>query len=57
LFEPISLGVADDDERHSVGLGLFIVREIVRAHWGEVTVISTEQDGTTFTVSLARPLG
>jgi sigma-B regulation protein RsbU (phosphoserine phosphatase) len=56
LFEPISRDVVADDDAHSVGLGLFIVREIVRAHWGDVSVSSTVQEGTTFTVRLARPL-
>ncbi len=37
-----------------LGLGLFIVREMVRAHTGEVNVQSTEADGTTFIVKLPR---
>lgn len=56
LFEPASHGVADDDPGRSVGLGLFIVREIARAHWGDVSVTSTAEHGTTFVVSLARPV-
>ncbi|RMH87641.1 sensor histidine kinase [Stutzerimonas zhaodongensis] len=39
----------------SVGLGLFIVREIVKAHGGRVSVSSDETSGTSFTVSF--PLG
>ena len=31
-----------------VGLGLYIVREIARAHGGTVEVRSTATDGTTF---------
>ncbi|WP_081972612.1 sensor histidine kinase [Leptolyngbya sp. KIOST-1] len=38
----------------SIGLGLYIVREIVVAHGGTVEVTSTAQDGTTFTVYLPR---
>lgn len=57
LFEPTPHGVADDDETRSIGLGLFIVREIARAHWGDVNVTSNAQDGTTFTINLARPVG
>lgn len=38
----------------SIGLGLYIVREIVTAHDGTVDVTSTAQDGTTFTVRLPR---
>lgn len=35
-----------------MGLGLFVVREIVRLHGGEVSVHSQEQQGSTFTVRL-----
>lgn len=38
----------------SIGLGLFIVREIARAHGGGVDVRSTEEEGTTFTLRLPR---
>ena len=56
LFEPVVHEVADGDDAHTVGLGLFIVREIARAHWGDVSVTSSEAEGTTFVVSLARPV-
>lgn len=36
----------------SLGLGLYIVREIVIAHRGTVEVTSTAEEGTTFTVRL-----
>jgi sigma-B regulation protein RsbU (phosphoserine phosphatase) len=36
---------------HSVGLGLYIVREIARAHGGTATVASSADDGTTFAIS------
>ncbi|PSN16508.1 sensor histidine kinase [filamentous cyanobacterium CCT1] len=39
----------------SVGLGLYIVREIVVAHGGTVEVASTAEAGTTFTVRLPQP--
>jgi signal transduction histidine kinase len=39
------------NEGHS-GLGLAIVSEIVQAHGGTVSVASSEQDGTEFTVTL-----
>ena len=37
---------------HGVGLGLFIVREIARAHGGEVSVHSKPEAGTTFSVRI-----
>jgi signal transduction histidine kinase len=40
-----------------LGLGLFIVRQIVLAHGGDVSVESTATDGTTFIVCLPRRLG
>jgi signal transduction histidine kinase len=40
----------------SLGLGLFIAREIVTAHGGTIEVGSSSEDGTTFTVRLPRQL-
>jgi signal transduction histidine kinase len=51
LFEPFRRGPRGD-EGGSLGLGLFIVREVVRAHGGEVSVRSRAGEGTTFTVRL-----
>lgn len=58
LFEPMSRGAHESDTNRSVGLGLFIVREIARGHGGRVTVESTADAGTTFTlrISLATAL-
>lgn len=39
----------------SIGLGLYIVREIVVAHGGTVEVASAAAEGTTFIVRLPRP--
>jgi signal transduction histidine kinase len=40
--------------KKGLGLGLFIVKEIVTGHGGTVEVASTEAEGTTFTVKLPR---
>lgn len=51
LFEPFSSRPVAGGGRGGLGLGLFIVREIARAHGGSVTVTSTEE-GTVFTLRL-----
>lgn len=43
-------GTEADNEVRSVGLGLFIVREIVQSHGGDLGVSSHVQDGTAFDV-------
>jgi PAS domain S-box-containing protein len=54
LFEPFQQGGdADESTRKGLGLGLFIVREIVRAHGGTIDVRSSDAQ-TTFEVSLPR---
>lgn len=50
LFEPMVRGQPAHDAR-GVGLGLYIVREIMRAHGGSVRVQSTPAEGTTFALS------
>ncbi|AHC35232.1 MULTISPECIES: PAS domain-containing sensor histidine kinase [unclassified Pseudomonas] len=51
LFEPMIRGAKTGTDSRSVGLGLFIVREIVRAHNGVVSVNSMPESGTTFTAT------
>ncbi len=58
IFSPLVQLPGDDDAmtrpRTSLGLGLFIAREIAVAHGGAISVTSNKLDGTTFTVSLPR---
>jgi signal transduction histidine kinase len=56
IFEPMERGTHMQVIRsgRSIGLGLFIVRHIVLAHGGRVSVRSLPEEGTTFTVLLPR---
>jgi signal transduction histidine kinase len=53
LFEPLARG-RSEGASHSIGLGLFIARVIVTAHGGDITVSSSSDAGTTFTVRLPK---
>ncbi|MEJ8826941.1 PAS domain-containing sensor histidine kinase [Variovorax humicola] len=50
LFQPMVRGDVGGAAR-SVGLGLYIVREIAEAHGGTITVLSSTDLGTTFTAT------
>ncbi len=57
IFDPLvqfSTADADGGMPANLGLGLFIAHEITRAHGGEISVASSEQAGTVFTVRLPR---
>ena len=55
IFDPFAReGARGTSSKGGLGLGLFIVREIVTGHNGEVGVSSTESDGTTFSIRLPR---
>jgi sigma-B regulation protein RsbU (phosphoserine phosphatase) len=54
LFEPMTRGAGSSSSGRSVGLGLFIVREIARAHGGAVGVESSVEAGTTFSARCPR---
>jgi signal transduction histidine kinase len=43
--------------RHSLGLGLYIVRRIVEAHGGLISVTSTRAEGTRFQIRLPKDAG
>lgn len=59
VFEPLVQAQSESSESHersktSLGLGLFIVREIALGHGGSVCVESTATTGTVFTLRLPR---
>lgn len=57
VFDPLTRGEEEEQKKSSstsLGLGLFISKEIVAAHGGKIDVTSTEEDGTTFVVWLPR---
>ncbi|WP_233262190.1 ATP-binding protein [Vitiosangium sp. GDMCC 1.1324] len=55
IFEPYQRAATGRGHSASgLGLGLFIVQQIVQAHGGTITVHSTEAEGTTFAVRLPR---
>jgi sigma-B regulation protein RsbU (phosphoserine phosphatase) len=55
MFEPFVRGpLAQADDRPGLGLGLYLVRAIARAHGGRIEVVSNAREGTTFRVILPR---
>ena len=54
LFQPMARGTATGSAVRSVGLGLYIVNEIARAHRGRTEVESTAEAGTTFRAMFPR---
>ena len=48
LFQPFAGSV----RRGGTGLGLVIARDILRAHRGDITLLETGPDGTTFRLDL-----
>ncbi len=54
VFEPFRRGSAGAQSKGGLGLGLYISSEIARAHGGSIRVLSRDEEGTTFSVTLPR---
>src|SRR5436305_12429744 len=58
IFEPLVRFTEEESVGHanenSLGIGLYITREIVQAHKGVIHLVSSSGEGTTFTVRLPR---
>jgi signal transduction histidine kinase len=54
LFQPFQSGVGRRTRAEGLGLGLYIVQQIVIAHGGDVQVTSSPAEGTTFNIRLPR---
>ncbi|MGE6763821.1 ATP-binding protein [Corallococcus interemptor] len=54
IFEPLQRGTTVGRSERSIGLGLYIVRQLVLAHGGTVDARSSAEEGTVFTVRLPR---
>jgi signal transduction histidine kinase len=56
LFNPLTRRIVPGSKRTSagLGLGLYIARQIAQAHGGSIDLESTDERGTTFTVTLPR---
>ncbi len=54
VFDPLRQARGRSRAGEGIGLGLFIVREIVDAHQGRIAIASSRSQGTTVTVVLPR---
>lgn len=54
IFDPFRTSESKRTRSDSLGLGLYIVHQIVLAHGGSIDVRSTDAEGTTFTIQLPR---
>ena len=58
IFDPLIRGSSAEHPKSnrpgSIGMGLYIAREVAKSHGGRIDVISTVEDGTSFTIRLPR---
>lgn len=54
IFDPFERGERARDAGGGLGLGLYIVQQIMAGHGGSVAARSSEEEGTTFTLVLPR---
>jgi signal transduction histidine kinase len=54
LFEPFKRGASATKKKTSLGLGLYIVKQVALAHGGDVHARSGPEHGTTFEAVLPR---
>lgn len=58
IFDPLIRGSSAEDPMRnrpgSIGMGLYIAREVAKSHNGRIDVTSTEKEGTSFTIRLPR---
>ena len=58
IFDPLIRGSSADRPRSnrpgSIGMGLYIAREVAKSHFGTIDVVSNAEHGTSFTIFLPR---
>jgi signal transduction histidine kinase len=54
IFDPLTRGPSESEDTEHLGLGLYIVEQIVTGHGGNILVDSTADRGTTFTLRLPK---
>ena len=58
IFDPLIRGSSADSPKRnrpgSIGMGLYIAREVAKSHGGRIDVTSTVEEGTSFTIHLPR---
>jgi signal transduction histidine kinase len=58
IFDPLIRGSSAEHPKvnrpGSIGMGLYIAREVAKSHGGRIDVFSTAESGTTFTIRLPR---